>query len=73
MTAPFTKVRTSRERADVLRILATLDRTDQEALRLIYFHGLSQADAARELGLGQDAIRKCVSRGMAELARRLVT
>lgn len=56
----------------VRQLLDSLDQPDREALQLIYFHGLTQDDAARTLGVPRSVLRSCVARGMRELSRRLV-
>ncbi len=62
----------ARSAQDVVRILSSLDRVEGDALRLIYFRGLTHAQAARVLGLTRDGINRCVAHGMRELARRLI-
>lgn len=56
----------------VRQLLDSLDQPDREALRLIYFRGLTQDDAARTLGVPRTVLRSCVARGMRELSRRLL-
>ena len=53
---------------EVWQSLAVLDRVDCAALRLIYWHGMTQAQVARELSLPESVVRRCVARGMRELA-----
>lgn len=58
--------------SELVHILQSLDRIDGAALRLIYFRGLTQDQAASALGLPPVTVRTCVQRGMHELARQLL-
>jgi RNA polymerase sigma-70 factor (ECF subfamily) len=55
----------------VLAALATLGERDQEALRLVYWDGLSAADAARALGCTAVAMRVRLHRARGRLERAL--
>jgi DNA-directed RNA polymerase specialized sigma24 family protein len=59
--------------AEVLESLCELDRIERRALQLIYWSGLTQAQAAAELKLSEPAVRQCIARGMQQLAARLTT
>jgi RNA polymerase sigma-70 factor (ECF subfamily) len=55
----------------VLAALATLSERDQEALRLVYWDGLSALDAARALGCTAVAMRVRLHRARGRLGRAL--
>lgn len=55
----------------VMQALDALDGVSRSALRLIYFGGLTQAEAARRLAIPEPAMRTSVARGMRELAEQL--
>jgi DNA-directed RNA polymerase specialized sigma24 family protein len=73
--APDAMAPTTVARSPELEVLNALNRlkdTDQVALRLIYWRGLTQGEVARELALPQETVRRCVARGMRELAEHLI-
>ena len=53
---------------DVVHALCDLDRVDHVVLRLIYWHGRTQAQVAEELHLPIGTVSAAVARGMRQLA-----
>lgn len=47
---------------------AGLTERQSEALRLVYYEGLTQADAAERMGIAQKNVSELLSRGLANIA-----
>ena len=56
---------------NVMDEMSGLRPIDRAVLKLIYWRGLTQLEVARELALPDHAVRRCVARGMRELAGNL--
>ncbi len=57
--------------ATVLRTVAGLDTLGRDAVRLIYQHGLTQAQVADRLGVAESAVRAAVAGAFRALAASL--
>lgn len=58
--------------AAVIRKVHDLPARQSQALRLVYYQRLSQADAARRLAVTVEEMRRLVSSGLRALSQRLI-
>ena len=71
-TSPSAHAVRAEKKAHLEDALAALPERQAEAVRLRWLEGLSTAEAAQSLGCTESALKSLVSRGLEELARRMV-
>ncbi|MCB9896696.1 MAG: sigma-70 family RNA polymerase sigma factor [Planctomycetes bacterium] len=71
-TSPSAHAVRAEKKAHLEDALAALPERQAEAVRLRWLEGLTTSEAAEQLGCTESALKSLVSRGMEELARRLV-
>jgi RNA polymerase sigma-70 factor (ECF subfamily) len=58
-------------KSDLMRLLATLPRKQQDAIRLVKLEGVSVSDAAVHMGLSESDVKTSGHRGVKTLMRRV--